>query len=414
MVIENSYQKPLTITRHTRNARRDGNSPCSPRPHHLSDVVIFNDTSAEHPLTYEFVKQCTDICEQTYGIPFYWIEFQTYEDAYRGSWKRYSSFRMVKPEPYSDDNPDGYKWRGEVFHELISHHNFLPSRQTRICTSQLKIFITQAFLSEWFARKEATAPFGHFADEQQINDDDLYAQYEKANGKSSKEVFLQRKAYVRQCDLRRDSQLFDDFSSVGVTPFLQSTNRREKPFAIASMVGDDAVDYISLLGIRGDEPLRFSKIMHRARQDDESREHIYMPLVDCHVNQKEVSEFWNKSAFDLELPVELKLSNCVYCFMKGSHALASIHKNMKRLEEDSSSGIEIVPNTPSDINWWIGMEELYRRQADGFSEENRGKKVSIGFFGVNSGCSYTHIKDKSSEIAQSDPAADDLPCHCTD
>ena len=300
-----------------------------------------------------------------------------------------------------------------MFHELISHHNFLPSRQIRICTSQLKIFTTQAFLSEWFAHKEATASFGHFADEQQINDDDLYEQYVKAKGKSSKEVFLKRKAYVRRCALRRPSQLFDDFSSVGVTPFLQSTNRREKPFAIASMVGDDAVDYISLLGIRGDEPLRFAKIMHRSRQENETNEWVYMPLVDCHVNQKEVTEFWNSFAFDLELPVELKLSNCVYCFMKGTHALAGIHNTMKRLDDDSSSGIEIIPGTPSDINWWIQMEERYRRQADGFSQENRGKKVSIGFFGVNSGSSYTHIKDKSSDIAHSD-AADDLPCHCTD
>ena len=50
------------------------------------DVVVFNNTSCEHPETYRFAATCKEIVEQRYGIPFFWVEFQTYEDARRGEW----------------------------------------------------------------------------------------------------------------------------------------------------------------------------------------------------------------------------------------------------------------------------------------------------------------------------------------
>ena len=63
------------------------------------DVVVFNNTSAEHPETYQFVSLCKSIVEEHYGIPFFWLEFQTYEDARNGEWTRLPSYRLVKPKP---------------------------------------------------------------------------------------------------------------------------------------------------------------------------------------------------------------------------------------------------------------------------------------------------------------------------
>ena len=54
------------------------------------DVIVFNNTSAEHPDTYRFARDCRK-ASNGYGIPFYWVEFQTYEDARNGEWTRLPS-----------------------------------------------------------------------------------------------------------------------------------------------------------------------------------------------------------------------------------------------------------------------------------------------------------------------------------
>ena len=81
------------------------------------DVVLSNNTSSEHPQTYNFARECKAVTEQ-YGIPFYLLEFQTYEDARKGEWTRLPSYRLVNDKPWSEENPDGFHWRGEVFEEV--------------------------------------------------------------------------------------------------------------------------------------------------------------------------------------------------------------------------------------------------------------------------------------------------------
>ena len=90
------------------------------------DVAIFNNTSAEHPATYEFVRRLANECEEKHGIPFFWIEFRTYEGAGQGLWRRYATFRLVNKEPYDKKkNPNGHRRGGEVFEEMISFHSYL-------------------------------------------------------------------------------------------------------------------------------------------------------------------------------------------------------------------------------------------------------------------------------------------------
>ena len=62
------------------------------------DVILFNNTSAEHPDTYRFVQDCSKASDR-YGIPSFWVEFQTYEDARNGEWTRLPSYRLVINHP---------------------------------------------------------------------------------------------------------------------------------------------------------------------------------------------------------------------------------------------------------------------------------------------------------------------------
>ena len=58
------------------------------------DVIVFNNTSAEHPETYRYAARCKEEVEKNYNIPFFWIEFQTYEDAKGGEWVRSPTYRF--------------------------------------------------------------------------------------------------------------------------------------------------------------------------------------------------------------------------------------------------------------------------------------------------------------------------------
>ena len=43
------------------------------------DVVLFANTSAEHPGTYEFAARCKEELESEFGLPCFWFEFCTLE-----------------------------------------------------------------------------------------------------------------------------------------------------------------------------------------------------------------------------------------------------------------------------------------------------------------------------------------------
>ena len=110
------------------------------------DVIIFNNTSAEHHKTYEFVIECKRRCEEEYNIPFFLTEFQTYESCKNGVYDRFSTYRLANDKPYSHENPHGYHTKGEVFEELISWHGYLPGLLSgRTCTKNMKMGTTVSF-----------------------------------------------------------------------------------------------------------------------------------------------------------------------------------------------------------------------------------------------------------------------------
>ena len=111
------------------------------------DVILFNNTSAEHPSTYEFTRKMKALAEEKYNIPFFWIEYTTYEDAGRHGWRRNPNYKLVNEKPYGNENKDGYHFKGEVYEEMISCNGFLPNMQARSCTSAMKIFVT-SFISK--------------------------------------------------------------------------------------------------------------------------------------------------------------------------------------------------------------------------------------------------------------------------
>ena len=376
------------------------------------DVIVFNNTAAEHPKTYEFVKKCKEIVEAKYNIPFFWIEFQTYEDARNGEYKRLPSFRLVNTEEFSADNPDGYKWHGETFEELLSWKGFVPTFFQRICTKNLKLETTRMFLKEWLANKEGTERLGHFGNDSRIEDERAYARHTKAGGGTPKDIFLKKKEFLKQCVLSRPAQSWKKFSSA-VVPIKNKT-LEGKTLGRNAYFGDGGVEYVAFIGLRYDEKQRIHKVQKRNEGGAESTgyegEYVYMPFDGMNIKSSDVEKFWKRQSWGLDLAPEDNLSNCTYCFLKGSQALRRVYD---ALEGEKSNRFK---DTPCDINWWVNLEKKYGRDLDAENRKVKSKVKDnfIGFFGTDSEFTYKRLLQDAKEDRPDDFAEDLLPCDCTD
>ena len=375
------------------------------------DAVVFNNTAAEHPKTYEFVAKCKKVVEAKYKVPFFWVEFQTYEDARGGEYRRLPAFRLVNDRPFSNENPDGYKWHGETFQELLAWTGYVPTFFRRICTKNLKLEPTRLFLKEWLANKEGTERLGHFASHSRIEDDSFYNQHIKAGGSTPKEIFLRKKNFLKQCATFRPAQAWSDYSSAAVP--IQNETLEGKTLGRNAFFGDGGVEYIAFIGLRYDEKQRIHKVRKRNEGGEDSTgyegEYVYMPLDGMNITSENVENFWAKQPWKLELAAEDNLSNCTYCFLKGSQSLRRIHGALERDGDNMKSA-------PCDLQWWVDLEKTYGR--DMIKEKRKVKRAVkndfIGFFGVDSEFTYERLM-KDIDADRPDAFADDLlPCDCTD
>lgn len=364
------------------------------------DVIIFNNTSAEHHKTYEFVMECKKRCEAEYNIPFFITEFQTYEDKVNGIYDRSSSYRLVNSKPYSKTNPNGYHSKGEVFEELLSWQGYLPSlMRGRTCTKKMKMDTTVQFLNDWFMHKEFginLSRLGHYGTKSRINKKLKHEKHKKKGGGVPFDIYFEKKAYCYSRQLYREAQKFQDYSSVKIT--------QNDIFSI-----NGEIEYCSFIGFRADEPQRLTKMKNRINSESnndigiaylrENNEHIYTPLVEFNITQNDVKNFWDKQEWELDLPYDGSLGNCVYCFMKGGNKLSKIKTEEKDL-------------TPENIDWWIYIENKYQRNLLAEDRDIRTKEENpfINFFGINGKISYEIIKNGDNP----DALENSLPCHCTD
>lgn len=91
-------------------------------------------------------------------------------------------------------------------------------------------------------------------------------------------------------------------------------------------------DYLTLVGVRADEPRRVAKI--RTQEDK------YCPLAEAKITEKDVWDFWNSYSFDLQLAKFSGASNCDLCFLKGASILMGL-----------------INQKPERVIWWTKMED---------------------------------------------------------
>jgi len=387
------------------------------------DVVIFNNTSAEHSETYEFARKLKKIAEEEHGVPFFWTEFQSYEDSNLNNyWVRVPSYKLVNERPLSQDNPDGYRYKGEVFEEMISLNGYVPNMMNRSCTAAMKITVTNNFLSDWFAKKDGIERKGHFGKSSRMKDSDIIELHKKRGGGVPDDILLSKREFIRKCPHFRPEQKWKDFTKGNIA--INNPTLNDSIFGdVAELYGDNCVDYVSCLGFRVDEKKRLVKVQGRidtavaeGRKSLSTQpwgERIYAPLIDNNITQIDVNEFWKNQIFDLDLPQNGLFSNCLFCPLKGSAKLLKIAHDTKDNIDKSS---------PESIEWWINIEKKYSRnlKAEKRVLSNKEKNTNyVGFFGGKEIHIFQDIKNKLDEVDASNIDADilninSIPCNCTD
>ena len=247
------------------------------------DVIVFNNTSAEHPDTYRFVRDCMRTARR-YGIPFFQVEFQTYEDARQGEWTRLPTYRLVNDRPKSAANDEGFHWRGEVYEELLSWSGYVPNQFNRICTKHLKLDVTRNFLKDWLASKATIPRLGHHGNGSRMDPDEAWRRHRKNQGGVPEDIFLRKRAYAWSRPHVRPEQRYRDFYPEW-QPF-QNEALEGKTFGDKAWFGKKGVEYVAFIGLRGDEPHRIQRV--EARNDTAAGyegEHVYMPLNDMAVTR---------------------------------------------------------------------------------------------------------------------------------
>lgn len=380
------------------------------------DVVVFNNTSSEHPLTYDFVQQCKVVTER-HGIPFFLVEFQTFEDARKGEWTRLPSYRLVADEPRSETNPHGFHWRGEVFEEVMSWSGFVPNQFRRICTTNMKLGTTRLFLGDWLACKPSIPRLGHYGTAPRIDADAMYARHRRNGGRVPREIYLAKRRYAWKRPHVRPEQRYDAFSVAWQE--VDNAWLADKVHGAQAAFGKDGAEYVALVGLRADEPARVGRVKERNSGPEgggHAGEHVYMPLADMRVEAADVGAFWDRQLWDLSLAPDSGVSNCVYCFLKGGATLRRVHSAMKSATaQDDPPRYGPLTGTPCDVAWWQRMEEEYGRDLvaeDRLIASEAGHDF-LGFFGAGNRFTYQMLAEaEDADLEAFDDAL--LPCDCTD
>jgi 3'-phosphoadenosine 5'-phosphosulfate sulfotransferase (PAPS reductase)/FAD synthetase len=141
-------------------------------------------------------------------------------------------------------------------------------------------------------------------------------------------------------------------------------------------------DYLSVIGLRADEPRRVANITN----NDPNYKESVCPVHTAGDTIREINAFWLRQDFRLNLPLAAKstpLSNCDLCFLKGIKTI-----------------IQMIKDDPSRADWWIKTEERYLGEG-GFAKEKP---------------SYRRMKEIA--LSQGDlfdiPDDATIPCMCTD
>lgn len=117
-------------------------------------------------------------------------------------------------------------------------------------------------------------------------------------------------------------------------------------------IGFNYEKYITYIGIRFDEPKRWSKELHQFGSNAQIKAY---PLVDWKTTKADVINYWKAMPFDLQ--IEEPFGNCDLCFLKSTKRRISVLKEKPEIAE-FWSGIEKTLGKTFDNQY--SVKQLYK------------------------------------------------------
>ena len=124
----------------------------------------------------------------------------------------------------------------------------------------MKINVTEQFLSNWFTGEDEIEHLGHYDTSSKMTDRGICEAHKRNGGKTPNSILLEKRAFVRTRPFARPQQKYNDFTEVCLK------ERKITSMEKASMGGfvdlrsrEFPVAYVSLVGLRADEPERLKK-----------------------------------------------------------------------------------------------------------------------------------------------------------
>lgn len=143
-------------------------------------------------------------------------------------------------------------------------------------------------------------------------------------------------------------------------------------------------EWDNAIGIRADEPARVARI--RGRQEVKC-EYPILPLADAGTTLADVTGFWSRQPFDLQLRSDE--GNCDLCFLKGP-------RKVRRL----------VAEKPESADWWAKMETIIPSPRYGTARFRNDRE---SYAAMKTNAKHPRLFDDIDE-----PDELSIACHCTD
>ena len=118
-------------------------------------------------------------------------------------------------------------------------------------------------------------------------------------------------------------------------------------------------EWDSVIGIRGDEPYRYAKIVADPSGGRSGITRL-APLAQAKIDVAEVGRFWMEQPFDLRLPNMNGITmhgNCDLCFLKGGKQV-----------------LALIREQPKRADWWARMEREYEEAFGNDKHQARFRK----------------------------------------
>ena len=376
------------------------------------DVVLFNNTGAEAAATYAFVRRIRERVEHA-GLPFLTAEFATAEVLHHGRWTRTPTYRLVNERPRTEANPDGYDWQGTTYEELISWSGFTPSYFNRTCTGQLKIETTTRVLDDWLSDTEGPSSIGHTDANSRIDPDNAWHTHVRAGGKRTRESFIQTKCFVWNRPAHREAQRFADFSAPA-EHYLSGKGRRYKRCGTARAQMGDTAPRLHLR--HGIAQRRVASHHHNRNTMPEHkgairRKTLHAAGQGAAQTERTLTRSGRSTPTIWKRPRTFAISNCLYCFLKGTRALQDVREYPEQQMAQHPKLAEQWAGTPCDWRWWAALEARYARTLDNDGETPRTLPREAEATGSPN---YTSVLDGGRPVDMIPGVLGAVPCDCTD